>query len=74
MTTQEKQETYKGDRVAALVRSPRVVRERAVAKATSAGYASTNDYLVALIAKDVGLPELAPEPCERAQEELPLTA
>lgn len=66
---------HKGDRDSLVTRMPRAVGEAARSEAERRG-ATISDFVAALIAREVGLPELAPmpEPIKpRRQESLPLT-
>ena len=64
----------KGDRQVCYSRPQRQVREACIERMRAEGYDSLSDYISAVLAREVGLPELAPKPTlVRDGEELPLT-
>lgn len=63
----------KGDRDAFKVRPARPVGERVRELAEAAGM-SYSDYIAAVLARDVGMPDLAPRAENARHEELPIPA
>lgn len=63
----------KGDRDAFKVRPARPVGERVRELAEAAGM-SYSDYIAAVLARDVGMPDLAPRVENVSHEELPIPA
>jgi hypothetical protein len=63
----------KGDRDAFKVRPARPVGERVRELAEAAGM-SYSDYIAAVLARDVGMPDLAPRTENVRHEELPIPA
>ena len=62
----------KGDRDAFKVRPARLVGDRVRELADAAGM-PYGEYISAVLAREVGLPELAPKPEHRDDEELPIS-
>lgn len=63
----------KGDRDAFKVRPARPVGDRVRERADAAGM-SYSDYIAAVLARDVGMPDLAPRAERAVLEELPIPA
>lgn len=62
----------KGDRDSFVTRPPRAVGDEVRLQAAESNM-SISDFIARLLAIEVGLPDLAPEPPRRDQEELPMT-
>lgn len=64
----------KGDRQVCYSRPQRAVRDECISRMRAEGYDSLSDYISAVLAREVGLPELAPKPTRSPDvEALPLT-
>jgi len=64
----------KGDRQVCYSRPQRAVRDACIERMRAEGFTTLSDYISAVLAHEVGLPELAPKPTlDRLGEELPLT-
>ncbi len=62
----------KGERHLMASRPPKAVADLVIERATKAG-ATYSDYIASVLAEHVGLPELAPLPPEKLDQELPMT-